>query len=258
MASNVVYTEDGSLKPVDGANFNMDIKEKVSTVGATGSGKDELSKLIARLIFPTAGRINIDGRNIVTIPEGVLGRRQAYVGPGAHIFTGTVMENLLYGLKHEPGKLHRPEYDGKDKFAGQPEVHSGRFAANFFTVFSTHDACLYRTIDVDVKAGDAVRVTVMAMSVAHDKDNPHNHGTHGLRVGIDPAGGEKFDGLNVRYGDWYASHDSDYQERKWVKLTAEAIAEADKITVFMHSRAEFAVQISASHWDDLVVEVLDA
>jgi hypothetical protein len=83
-----------------------------------------------------------------------------------------------------------------------------------------------------------------------------------MRLGIDPTGATKFDGLNVRYGDFYSTymtgveHGSQrYEEGKWVEVTAEAIAEADQITVFMHSKADFAVQISASHWDNLVVEV---
>ena len=163
--------------------------------------------------------------------------------------------------EHEPGKLHRPEYDQKDKFAGQPEVHSGRFAANFFTVFSTHDACLYRTFEVP--KGAAVRVRAVAMSVCHDKDQ--SLGGHGMRLGIDPAGGVKFDGLNVRYGKYYSSYmlgpehgAKRYEERKWVELMAEAIAESDRITVFMHSKADFAVQISACHWDDLTIEIGEA
>ncbi len=105
MANNVVYSEDGSLKPVDGVNFTAKLSERISTVGATGSGKDELSRLLARLLMPTSGRISIDGENIATLPEGILGRRQAYVGAGSHIFTGTVIDNLLYGLKHSPGEL---------------------------------------------------------------------------------------------------------------------------------------------------------
>lgn len=104
MASNLVYTEDGTLKPVDGVNFTVGINDKVGAVGATGSGKDELSRLVARLIFPTGGRISLDGSNLATIPEGVLGRRQAYVSSQSHIFTGTVFDNLVYGLKHVPGE----------------------------------------------------------------------------------------------------------------------------------------------------------
>lgn len=123
MASNVVYTEDGSLKPVDGVNFSASVKDKISTVGATGSGKDELSRLVARLLLPTAGRISVGGENLATLPEGVLGRRQAYVGAGAHIFTGSVMDNILYGLKHTPGNVpapeeaERPAYEQRQKIA---------------------------------------------------------------------------------------------------------------------------------------------
>ena len=104
IGSNLVYSEDGTIKPIDGANFRIGVNHKVGAVGATGSGKEELSKLVARLIVPTAGRLDLDGDNLANIPETVLGRRQAYVGSGAHIFTGTVFDNLVYGLKHEPLK----------------------------------------------------------------------------------------------------------------------------------------------------------
>ncbi len=127
-ASNVVYTEDGSLKPVDGVNFSARVNDKISTVGATGSGKDELSRLVARLLLPTAGRISVGGENITTLPEGVLGRRQAYVGAGAHIFTGTVMDNILYGLKHSPGAA--PEPDEPDRPAVEQRKKIARITDN--------------------------------------------------------------------------------------------------------------------------------
>ncbi len=127
MASNVVYTEDGTLKPVDGVNFSVGVKDKISTVGATGSGKDEMSRLVARLLMPTAGRISIDGANIASMPEGVLGRRQAYVGAGAHIFTGTVKDNLLYGLKHSPGAVAGETADEAERAR---RTHIARLTAN--------------------------------------------------------------------------------------------------------------------------------
>jgi hypothetical protein len=160
---------------------------------------------------------------------------------------------------NEPGVLHRPEYDKKDKQAGQPEVFSGRFAANFFTAHATHDGCLYRTFHVG--KGNGVRVRAMVMGVSHE-DNLTTDGGHGMRLGIDPAGGADFTALGVVYGDYYSSYmksprfgDKQYRERKWVEVTVEAVAEEDEVTVFLHSKCDFAVDINASHWDDVEVQV---
>ena len=108
-ANNLTYTEDQVVKLVDGANFRIDLGSHTSIVGASSSGKDETIRLIARLIFPSAGRLTIDNQNLGDVPEAVLGRRTAYVGPSAHVFSGTVMDNAVYGLKHAP--LKPPEHD---------------------------------------------------------------------------------------------------------------------------------------------------
>lgn len=109
VSSNVSYTEDQVVKFVDGANFHLDLSGHTGTFGSTGSGKDEIARLIARLIPPSDGRLVINEKNLAGYPEAVLGRRTAYVGPDAHIFSGTVFENVVYGLKHRP--MAEPEYD---------------------------------------------------------------------------------------------------------------------------------------------------
>jgi len=109
LSNNLSYTEDQVVKLVDGASFRLDLGNHTSAVGVTGSGTDEVIRLVARLIFPTAGRLIINDKNMSEMPEAVLGRRTAYVGPNAHIFAGTVMDNILYGLKHRP--LIEPDYD---------------------------------------------------------------------------------------------------------------------------------------------------
>lgn len=158
---------------------------------------------------------------------------------------------------HEPGVLHRPEYDQKK--SPQPEVHSGNFAANFFTVHATHDACLYRKFKVGKKKG--VRFRAFVMGISHE-DDLVTDGGHGMRIGIDPSGGTDFSALTVVYGDYYSSYmkghkfgDKEYKEGKWVEVSSEAVSEEDEVTVFLHSKCDYAVDINASHWDDLVLEV---
>ncbi len=112
MASNLRYTEDQIVNLVDGANFKIDLGYHVSAVGITGGGKDEIARLIARLIMPSGGRITINDENLARYPEAVLGRRTAYVGSNAYVFTGTVFDNIVYGLKHRP--VSTVEYDGQE------------------------------------------------------------------------------------------------------------------------------------------------
>lgn len=151
----------------------------------------------------------------------------------------------------QPGYNHRPEYDAKDKTAGQPEVHTGRYAANFFTVHATHDGCLYAKFWVG--AGRGVRASVWCMNVTHDQDG--SHGGHGMQIGIDPAGGTDHTAKSVLYGEWWSSHMEEWHEREWHQVTVDAISEVDAITVFLRGKCDWPVDINASHWDDFELQV---
>ena len=109
IATNLTLEEEGGIKVVDGATFTLDLSQKTAIVGPSGSGRVALVRLLARLIAPTAGAVSINGRNLNLLPESQVGRRIAYVDQAAHLFTGTVSDNLLYGLKHRP--LRQADYD---------------------------------------------------------------------------------------------------------------------------------------------------
>ena len=53
---------------------------------------------------PTGGSIQIGDQKLAALPEAVTGRRLAYVGPSAYLFSNTIRDNLLYGVKHLPLK----------------------------------------------------------------------------------------------------------------------------------------------------------
>jgi putative ABC transport system ATP-binding protein len=110
VAINLGYSEDGIVKSVDGASFRIASGDHVAIVGLPASGKQELGRLLARLLWPSAGRITVGDRNLLELPEAVLGRRMGYVDQNAHIFAGTVADNIVYGLKHLP--LAPPQYEG--------------------------------------------------------------------------------------------------------------------------------------------------
>ena len=66
----------------------------VALVGASGSGKSTIGKLISGLLAPWQGSITIDGRPIQTLPREVLRDTLAVVDQSIALFEGTVAENI--------------------------------------------------------------------------------------------------------------------------------------------------------------------
>jgi NitT/TauT family transport system ATP-binding protein len=56
---------DGRLKVLDGVSFAVGEREIVCVVGPNGSGKSTLLRLVAGLLTPESGTIEIDGRPVV-------------------------------------------------------------------------------------------------------------------------------------------------------------------------------------------------
>lgn len=102
VARNVTLQDEGGIKCVDGASFHFENNERVALVGGAGSGADDVARMLARLIQPTAGVICIGGHDLARLAESVAGQRLAYVGNQAVLIAGTIRDNLLYVLKHRP------------------------------------------------------------------------------------------------------------------------------------------------------------
>ena len=71
--------------------------QKIAFVGSTGAGKTTITNLLNRFYDIDAGRITIDGIDIMDMPKDYLRRNIAMVLQDTHLFTGTVMENIRYG-----------------------------------------------------------------------------------------------------------------------------------------------------------------
>src|SRR5271168_3454885 len=78
--ANLSLAEDDRSRVLDAVSFTVSIGQHVAIIGQSGSGKNELALLLARLIRPTSGRITIGGTDIATLPTAVTGRRIGYVG----------------------------------------------------------------------------------------------------------------------------------------------------------------------------------
>ena len=100
--NNVSYTEDEVYFNVSAASFILKPNQHVATVGLSNSGKDELASLLSRLITPTGGSLTIGSTKLADLPEAITGHRFGYIGKNTYLFTGSILDNLLYPLKHKP------------------------------------------------------------------------------------------------------------------------------------------------------------
>ena len=95
---NVVFhypnSEDAAHKDV---SFNVDAGERAGVVGASGSGKSTILKLLLRLYDPTEGVVRIGGVDIRELDFATLRSHMAVVSQETYLFHGTVAENLVFG-----------------------------------------------------------------------------------------------------------------------------------------------------------------
>lgn len=74
----------------------------VGIAGTNALALRRLAEVLVRLSPPTSGRITIGDHTLDQLPLDLLGRRMAYAGPEPRMFTGSMMQNITYGLRHRP------------------------------------------------------------------------------------------------------------------------------------------------------------
>ncbi|MCL2202069.1 MAG: ABC transporter ATP-binding protein/permease [Oscillospiraceae bacterium] len=83
-------------------SFTAKPGETTAIIGATGSGKTSILKLMLRFYDVTKGKILVDGMDIRDIHKEDLHGKIGYVPQKALLFTGTIRSNLLYADKTAP------------------------------------------------------------------------------------------------------------------------------------------------------------
>jgi ATP-binding cassette subfamily B multidrug efflux pump len=88
---------DTQISVLRDISFNVLPGQTVALLGATGSGKSSLFQLIPRLYDLNKGDILIDNNNIRTIKLEYLRKLIGFVPQEAHLFTGTIKDNISWG-----------------------------------------------------------------------------------------------------------------------------------------------------------------
>ncbi|GEA90060.1 ABC transporter ATP-binding protein [Cellulomonas cellasea] len=86
-----------------GIDLTIPARTSVAVVGATGSGKTTVAKLVARLMDPTTGEVLLDGVDLRRIRSASLRERVVMVPQEGFLFDATLGENLAYGWRGGSG-----------------------------------------------------------------------------------------------------------------------------------------------------------
>ncbi|MFN8016606.1 MAG: ABC transporter ATP-binding protein [Acidimicrobiales bacterium] len=80
-----------------GLTIDVPAGETHAIVGATGSGKSTVVKLLLRLYEPTGGQVRVDGLPIESLTFRSLREATGFVAQDVFLFHGTIRDNLTYG-----------------------------------------------------------------------------------------------------------------------------------------------------------------
>jgi ATP-binding cassette subfamily B protein len=97
--SSVEFHYPGTIgRPVlSGISLDVRKGEYIAVLGATGSGKSSLVKLIPRFYDADKGTVKVDGVDIKDYPLEELRNKIAFVLQKSELFSGTVSDNIRWG-----------------------------------------------------------------------------------------------------------------------------------------------------------------
>ena len=142
-------------KPVfQGFSLAVRPGEHVALVGGSGTGKTVLMSLLAGLLVPTAGRIEIDGQTLAPDTVRALRERMAWMGQRAHVFAAPVRDNIALG---------RPSVDDE-------RVRQAITTARLDTVAQAHPGISLGEGGTGLSGGEAARLALARLMAAPEAD----------------------------------------------------------------------------------------
>ncbi|WP_173918617.1 ABC transporter ATP-binding protein [Halobacillus sp. Marseille-Q1614] len=103
---DVSFSYKGSERVIlKGVSFTVLPGETVALVGPSGAGKTTVFSLIERFYQPTDGEITIGGETLETVGLHKWRRSIGYVSQDSPVMSGTIRDNICYGLNEEVDDL---------------------------------------------------------------------------------------------------------------------------------------------------------
>lgn len=105
-AENLSFSYEPGEPVLESVSFTSKPNSVIAFAGPSGGGKSTIFALIERFYQPDSGKIMIDEQNIAEIDLENWRSQIGYVSQNSAIFSGTIRDNLTYGL---PGSLSDAE-----------------------------------------------------------------------------------------------------------------------------------------------------
>ena len=115
---NVNFAYEADVPILRDINLTAHKGETIAIVGPTGSGKSTLVNLVCRFYQPTSGQVRFDGIDYRNRSLRWLQSNLGVVLQNAHVFRGTVLENIRYGrlTASDNDVIHAAETIGAHEF----------------------------------------------------------------------------------------------------------------------------------------------
>ena len=98
---NVCFRYKGAEKQIlKNISFSIKAGERFAIVGATGSGKSTIAKVLLRLNDIESGKILINNVNTLDLPLSYLRNQISYIPQKAYIFSGAIKDNFRFTNKN--------------------------------------------------------------------------------------------------------------------------------------------------------------
>lgn len=109
-----------TVPALNNVSFTIESGDRVGIIGAVGSGKTTIERLLLNLYEPTSGAVQIDGTDVRQMDPGDLRRNIGAVQQSPHLFFGSVRQNMTMGHETAPDSavLRAAELSGVMEFLG--------------------------------------------------------------------------------------------------------------------------------------------
>ncbi|MWJ29288.1 ATP-binding cassette domain-containing protein [Halomonas sp. ZH2S] len=94
---SVSFRYESSGAGVEDVSLTVPAGHTLALVGATGSGKSTLMKLLLRFYDPSHGQVRIDGQPIDSVSLNSLRQSIGLVSQDVYLFEGSIRDNIAYG-----------------------------------------------------------------------------------------------------------------------------------------------------------------
>lgn len=102
---DVTFSYPGQEIPsLNALSFTINPGDRVGIIGAVGSGKTTIERLLLNLYEPTSGSVQIDGTDVRQIDPGDLRRTIGAVQQSPQLFYGSVRDNITMGHEMAPAR----------------------------------------------------------------------------------------------------------------------------------------------------------